>query len=172
MRSFFPLLQRNLILPFSWYKTLCKTWKNLHEFHLYCWDHVRKVNQWCLVECFYHKIRVSTKKIVCDYYITKCKMFSTCGGYLMALWVIFFVIQYIYVNSNPVNALLYDQEYDILCPDLNILLSSIEYLKIFFAYTYRIPFLQDLNWVCYVNLRIYCTIKLCLTEKSCTRSSL
>ena len=172
MRSFFPLLryQRNLILPFSWYKTLCKTWKNLHEFHLYYWDHVCKVNQWCLVDCFYHKFRVSTKKIVCDYCIAKCKKFSTCWGYLMALWVIFFAIQYMCINSNPVNTLLYDQEYDTLCPDLNIL--SIEYLKIFFAYTYRIPLLQDLNWMCYVNLRICCTIKLCLTEKSYTRSTL
>ena len=26
----------NLILLFSWYKTLCKTRKNTHEFHLYC----------------------------------------------------------------------------------------------------------------------------------------
>ena len=24
--------------------------KNTREFHLYCWDHVCKVNEWCLAE--------------------------------------------------------------------------------------------------------------------------
>ena len=32
--------------------------------------------------------------------INKCKKFSMCGGFLMALWAIFFAIQNIYVNSN------------------------------------------------------------------------
>ena len=24
-------------------------------FHLYCWDHVSKVNEWCLIDCFLYK---------------------------------------------------------------------------------------------------------------------
>ena len=28
------------------------------EFNLYYWDHVCKVNEWCLVDCFHHKLRV------------------------------------------------------------------------------------------------------------------
>ena len=90
MRSIFPLsqCQRNVILLFLRYKTLCKTRKNTCEFHLYCWDHVCKVNKWCFVDCFV------------DFCIGKCKTFSTCGRLLMCLQVIFFVIQNIYVNLN------------------------------------------------------------------------
>ena len=43
--------QRNLILQFSRYKTLYKTWKNKYEFYLHCWDHVCKANEWCLFDC-------------------------------------------------------------------------------------------------------------------------
>ena len=43
------------------YKTLCKTQKkNTCEFHLYCWDHICKVNKWCLFDCFHCKFRIST----------------------------------------------------------------------------------------------------------------
>ena len=28
------------------------------EFFLYCWDHVSKVNKWCLVDCFHHQFKV------------------------------------------------------------------------------------------------------------------
>ena len=86
---------------FSQYKTLFKTRIKTREFHLNCWDHVCKVNEWCLVYCFYRKFRVSTRTMVRDYCIAKWKTFSTCGGHLMAHWAIFFVIQNIYINSNP-----------------------------------------------------------------------
>ena len=28
------------------------------EFFLYCWDHVSKVNKWCLIDCFHHQFKV------------------------------------------------------------------------------------------------------------------
>ena len=95
MRSIFPLsrCQRNLILLFSRYKTLCKTRKNTREFHLYCWDHVRKLNEWCSVDCFYREFRFFNQIMVRDYCIVKCKKFSARA--------IFFAIQNIYVNPNP-----------------------------------------------------------------------
>ena len=64
---------------FSQHKILCKTQICLHssffftlkfstldspavritcEFNLYYWDHVCKVNEWCLVDCFHRKLRV------------------------------------------------------------------------------------------------------------------
>ena len=98
MRSFFPLLQcqRNLILLFLRYKTLYRTHthtqKNIREFHLYCWDHVCKVNGWCLVDCFHCGFKVSIQLMVRDYCIAKCKKFSTCSRLVMALWAIFFAI--------------------------------------------------------------------------------
>ena len=51
----------------------CKKRKNTREFHLYCWDHVCKVNEWCLVDFFLRKFRVSTQIVVRDYCIVKCK---------------------------------------------------------------------------------------------------
>ena len=53
----------NFILIFSWHKASCKTHTKKHEFHLYCWNHVCKVNDWCLVYCFNHKFRVSAQKL-------------------------------------------------------------------------------------------------------------
>ena len=47
--------------------------KNLREFHLYCWDHVCKVNEWCLVDCFHRKFWAFTQKVIRDCYIAKCK---------------------------------------------------------------------------------------------------
>ena len=44
--------------------------------------------EWCLVDCFHPEFRVFTQIMVCDYCIAKCKMFSACGGLLMALWAI------------------------------------------------------------------------------------
>ena len=81
---------------------LCGKHQKTCEFHLYYLDHVCKVNEWCSVDCFYHKFRVSTQIMVHDGCITKCKGFSTCCRLLMALQAIFFAIQSIYVNSNPV----------------------------------------------------------------------
>ena len=57
---------------------LCAKHEKTCEFHSYCWDHVCQVNEWCLVECFHHKFRVSTQIMVHNYCITKYKMFSTC----------------------------------------------------------------------------------------------
>ena len=68
------------------------TKKNTHEFYLCCWDHVCKVNEWCLADCFSHKYGVSTQIMVHDYCIANCKKSSACGGPLMALWSIFFTI--------------------------------------------------------------------------------
>ena len=65
-----------------------------------CWDHVCNVNEWCLVDCFHCKLRVSTQVMVHNYLIAKCKKFSACGVLLIALWVFYFAIQNIYVNLN------------------------------------------------------------------------
>ena len=88
-RSIFPLsqCQRNLMLLFSQYKTLHKTQIRCFfsfltlklftldfpavrltcQFHLYCWDHVCKVNEWWLVDCFHREFRVSIKIMVCNF---------------------------------------------------------------------------------------------------------
>ena len=91
MQSIFRLswYERNLIVLFLWYKTLCKTQKKTLEFHLYCRDYVYKANRWCLVDCFHGEFGVSTQIKVSNYCISKCKMFSTCDGLLVALWAIF-----------------------------------------------------------------------------------
>ena len=104
MRSIFPLSrsQRNLILLFLRYKTLWKTRKNTREFLSYCWNHVCKVSEWYLADCLYREFWVSTQIMGRDYCIAKCKTFSACGGLFMAFLAIFFAIQNIYVNSNPV----------------------------------------------------------------------
>ena len=79
-----------------------KTQNTKHtKFHLYCWDHVCKVNEWCLIDCFHREFGISTQIMVRDYSITKCKKFSACGAISMALWAIVFAIQKNYVNSNP-----------------------------------------------------------------------
>ena len=69
------------------------------EFHLYCWDHICSVNEWCLVDCFHCKFKVSTQIMVCNYCIANCKKFCACGSQwrLMALqtillWFIKFVL--------------------------------------------------------------------------------
>ena len=92
---------KNLILLFSRYRTLCKHKKNAREFHLYCWNHVCKVSEWCLVDFFHCEVKVSTQILVHDICIAKYKKFSAYGGVPMALWAIFFVMQDIYVNSMP-----------------------------------------------------------------------
>ena len=91
---------RNLILLFSRYKTLCKTQKNICEFHLYSWDHVCKVNKRFSVYCFHHEFKVSTQ-MVHDYCIAEWKKFSACGRHLVALMGIFFANQNNHAISNP-----------------------------------------------------------------------
>ena len=58
---------------------MCKTRQNTREFHLYCWDHICKVNEWFSVDGFNPDFRVSTQIMVCNHCITKCKMFPACG---------------------------------------------------------------------------------------------
>ena len=69
-----------------------------HEFYLYCWDRVCKVNEWSLVDCFCHGFWVSIQIMVCNYCITYKKL-TTCSRLLMASEI--FVVQNIYDNSNP-----------------------------------------------------------------------
>ena len=74
---------KEISLLFLRYKTLCKTWKTTHEFHLYCSDYVFMINKLSLVDCFHHKFRVSTQIMVHNYFITKCKKFSFFNRLLM-----------------------------------------------------------------------------------------
>ena len=82
MWSIFPLLwcQRNLILLFLWYKILCKTHKKHTWIPFILLGQVFKLNEWCLVDCFDHKLRVSTQ-IMVNYCNAKCKKLP---GLLMA----------------------------------------------------------------------------------------
>ena len=64
----------NLILLCWWYKTLCKTRINTHEFHLYCWNHVCKLNKQRLVDCFHQKFRCYTQITVHNYCIAICRV--------------------------------------------------------------------------------------------------
>ena len=54
---------------------LCAKHEITYEFHLHCWDHVCKVNEWCLVDYFHRGFRVSTEIMVYDY-CTKCRTIS------------------------------------------------------------------------------------------------
>ena len=116
------------------YTKLCakhqKTYSK-HEFHLFCWDYVCKINEWFLVDCFHCEFRMSTQIIVCDYCITKCKKFSACGSLLMALQVSKFTIQNIYVNSNPE------------------LYQHISWKNCYSPYTCFIPILKSLYWAAF-----------------------
>ena len=58
---------------------LCAKHEKTREFHLYFWDHVCKVNELCLVDCFHREYKVSNQIIVRDYCIAKRKTFSACG---------------------------------------------------------------------------------------------
>ena len=77
---YFSIIVISIILLLSQYKTC--------EFH--CWDHVCKVNEWCLVDCFFCKFSISTQIMVCDYCSAKCKKFAACGRLLIDLCTIFF----------------------------------------------------------------------------------
>ena len=46
------------------------------------WDHISKVNEWCLVDCFHHEFRLSIQIMVYDDFIAKCKRFFVCGWLL------------------------------------------------------------------------------------------
>ena len=80
---------------FTWYKTLNKT--GTRKFHLYCWDHVCKVHEWCLFDSSHIQFRISTQKTVHNYCIAKCKTFSTCSRLLMAFRAVFLQFN---INSN------------------------------------------------------------------------
>ena len=45
-------------------KLCVKHKKNTCEFYLFCWDHNCKLNEWCLIDCFHFKFRVSTQIMV------------------------------------------------------------------------------------------------------------
>ena len=77
---------------------LCPKHKKSHVNSVY-WDHLCKVNKWCLVDYFHREFMVSIQIMSRDYCIAKCKKFSACGG----LRAIFFGIQNIYVDSNLEN---------------------------------------------------------------------
>ena len=68
-------MPKKLILLFSRCKTFCKPRENTYELHLYCWDHVYKVNEWCLVDCFHRECGVSTQ-VILRHCIAKYKKFS------------------------------------------------------------------------------------------------
>ena len=70
-----------------------KTQKHLW-IHLYYWDQVFKVNEWCLMNCFHRESSVSNQ-IVTLLLPREMQTFSACGS-------LSFTIQNIYVNSNPV----------------------------------------------------------------------
>ena len=89
------MMPKNLILLFLQYKKH-KAHKNTSEFHLYCWDHVYKVNGSCLVDYFYSKFRISTEIMVRLasqlHYVPNCitkHKFSACSRLLIALTAIF-----------------------------------------------------------------------------------
>ena len=64
---------KEISLLFLQYKPLCRICKNTCEFHLYCWDHVCKVNEWCLGDCFHVEFRASSQALLHNYCIRKCK---------------------------------------------------------------------------------------------------
>ena len=80
---------------FTWYKTLNKT--GTRKFHLYCWDHVCKVHEWCLFDSSHIQFWISTQKTVHNYCFAKCKTFSTCSRLLMAFRAVFLQFN---INSN------------------------------------------------------------------------
>ena len=88
MWSIFALLwfQRNLILLFSRYKTLCKTQKNMWIPFILLGPCL--LGKWRLVDCFHCEFRVSAQIMVLDYCIAKCKKFS---GHFF-LWFKIFVL--------------------------------------------------------------------------------
>ena len=91
MRSIFPLWDAKEISLYYFHDTkLCAKLEKAHE---NCWDHVCKVNEWCLVDCLHCEFKVSSQIMVRDYCIAKCKRFSASGGLLMTLWVIFFLFK-------------------------------------------------------------------------------
>ena len=51
------------------------------EFHLYCWDHVCKVNELCLVDCFHREFRASTQIMVCAIASQNTKRFPYTLGF-------------------------------------------------------------------------------------------
>ena len=90
MQSIFSLLQfqRNLILLFLWYKTLCKTKKQMNS--LYIIPRSCLLGKWMIFSWLLpSRIRVSTQIMVHNYCTAKNRKFSTSGRLLMALQAIF-----------------------------------------------------------------------------------
>ena len=66
---------------------------------------VRYINEWCLVDCFHHRFVAFTQIIVCNWFSDVFRGYRKatlgCNGY-MTLGAIFFAIQNIYNNLNPI----------------------------------------------------------------------
>ena len=73
---------------------LCTKHEKTREFHSYYWDHICKVNESYLVNCFHREFRASTQIMVRNYCIAKCSRL------LVALRANFFR-NLKYLNSNP-----------------------------------------------------------------------
>ena len=66
------------------------------EFHLYCWDHVCKANEWRLVDCFHSEFGVSTQITVCTIASRNTKRFppswafnGLCASFFSSSWYYF-----------------------------------------------------------------------------------
>ena len=77
------------------HKTLCKT--HVNSINIVVIKFVRLINGVQLTVSI--KFRVSSQIMAPDYCIVRCKKFSACDRLLMVLWVLFFKIQNIYINS-------------------------------------------------------------------------
>ena len=77
MRSNFPLLRCPRKSYFTIFVIHDFMQNTIREFHLYCWDHICKVNEWCLVDCFHREFRVSTYAIIVQSNLYKATTLGT-----------------------------------------------------------------------------------------------
>ena len=70
-------------------KLCAKYKKKTCEFYLFCWNHVSKVSEWCLVDSFHFEFMNSTQIMVHGYYMAKCKKLSACSRLLMVFLTFF-----------------------------------------------------------------------------------
>ena len=76
MRSFFHYRDaKNISFYYFCDTKLCAKHEKTRASHLYCWDHVCKVNKGYLVDCFHREFRVSAQIMARNYCIEKCKKF-------------------------------------------------------------------------------------------------
>ena len=147
MWSIFPLsqCQRNLILLFSLYKTLCKTPKIIHEFHLCCWNHVCNVNEWYLLDCFHCKFRVSTQIMQNIFHLQQAFNGPSCHSYYsnpVSCMGLITAINYCYSNHSP--KAFVTQSFTPLCEYL--------WLAFLFSFFFSIHFSNFLTFLWYSKL--------------------